>query len=681
MTIGQIIVKLRKDMGLTQGQLAEKLYVSRQAVSKWENGTALPGLDNIRALSEFFGVPTDMFLRPDEASEPREEKSPLQQTLQDVTPPPIPEPETSFPPFPTEEPKPRRRISIVWMIVAFLLTLFLLLLCLLTPTVLDHFHMFLLYGWMLPAAASVISFLAVGIMALLYHFCRRKGLSLFLLSAVIGIGVSTVMWSDYFHKESQYIQYQTFSPEDGRLILMRQNKETGDISYYHRRFPLIMKRSGELPYPVKEQPKIQWIANDICAITYISKDDDAMHQYVLTYGDRGQGSYYYVAVAMNGSWSGVEEGTQTWKIQSELGDNAGITLRLSGQPDEFFPQEDCVQFGTTALVLCRGGLPRWTITLNPDCVVESGFGFISPGGTITLTQVSMQETPSYQFHCDDDDWKLAYMKEQTILDTPQSQVEREIVSAMQRLSNQSYVDSEDVPDGAYLITDVYEDNLPWTLFLHTVGANDEAMGGNGVDSWIQWDSIQQIAGDESDGCWRITSTQTATQPGNQGSSPSFETSQGSYYVRVIKTMNGGILFTSSNNDLSFGLEPVEAEAIDLSQNSTFHRFVPADYSGENWKYLYVDRLSPAEAAEWLYANQLSAQYPQASPLTENARSGYVLDAASGIYLMYDGIWQENGQWVYRFWAFQAPSPSIADWNGQVETLGYYTVDFHAYEKP
>ncbi len=139
------------------------------------------------------------------------------------------------------------------------------------------------------------------------------------------------MWSDYFHKESQYIQYQTFSPEDGRLILMRQNKETGDISYYHRRFPLIMKRSGELPYPVKEQPKIQWIANDICAITYISKDDDAMHQYVLTYGDRGQGSYYYVAVAMNGSWSGVEEGTQTWKIQSELGDNAGITLRLSGQ--------------------------------------------------------------------------------------------------------------------------------------------------------------------------------------------------------------------------------------------------------------------------------------------------------------------------------------------------------------
>ncbi len=86
MTIGQIIVKLRKDMGLTQGQLAEKLYVSRQAVSKWENGTALPGLDNIRALSEFFGVPTDMFLRPDEASEPREEKSPLQPTLQNHGP-------------------------------------------------------------------------------------------------------------------------------------------------------------------------------------------------------------------------------------------------------------------------------------------------------------------------------------------------------------------------------------------------------------------------------------------------------------------------------------------------------------------------------------------------------------------------------------------------------------------
>ena len=40
-TIGQIIVKLRKERGLTQEQLARQLYVTRQAVSKWETGGSL----------------------------------------------------------------------------------------------------------------------------------------------------------------------------------------------------------------------------------------------------------------------------------------------------------------------------------------------------------------------------------------------------------------------------------------------------------------------------------------------------------------------------------------------------------------------------------------------------------------------------------------------------------------
>lgn len=40
MTIGQTIAQLRKERGLTQEQLAERLLVSRQAVSKWETGVS-----------------------------------------------------------------------------------------------------------------------------------------------------------------------------------------------------------------------------------------------------------------------------------------------------------------------------------------------------------------------------------------------------------------------------------------------------------------------------------------------------------------------------------------------------------------------------------------------------------------------------------------------------------------
>ena len=50
--IGNFIAKKRKEQNLTQEQLAEKLGVSRQAISKWEGGLSTPELDKLRALSE-----------------------------------------------------------------------------------------------------------------------------------------------------------------------------------------------------------------------------------------------------------------------------------------------------------------------------------------------------------------------------------------------------------------------------------------------------------------------------------------------------------------------------------------------------------------------------------------------------------------------------------------------------
>ena len=51
--------KLRKEKGLTQEALAEVLFVSRTAVSKWEAGRGYPNLDSLKALSVFFSVPVD----------------------------------------------------------------------------------------------------------------------------------------------------------------------------------------------------------------------------------------------------------------------------------------------------------------------------------------------------------------------------------------------------------------------------------------------------------------------------------------------------------------------------------------------------------------------------------------------------------------------------------------------
>ena len=76
MTIGEQIQKLRIQKGLTQERLAEMLDVSRQSVSKWELGQAMPDVDRIIRMSELFGVSTDkLLLREEEAVE--EDKNPL----------------------------------------------------------------------------------------------------------------------------------------------------------------------------------------------------------------------------------------------------------------------------------------------------------------------------------------------------------------------------------------------------------------------------------------------------------------------------------------------------------------------------------------------------------------------------------------------------------------------------
>lgn len=69
--IGERIYRLRSGNNMSQGELAEKLDVSRQAVSKWENNISIPELDKIAAISELFGVTTDEIIK---GEAPKEEK-------------------------------------------------------------------------------------------------------------------------------------------------------------------------------------------------------------------------------------------------------------------------------------------------------------------------------------------------------------------------------------------------------------------------------------------------------------------------------------------------------------------------------------------------------------------------------------------------------------------------------
>ena len=69
MKLSDKIIKLRKAHVLSQEDFAEKLNVSRQAISRWENGTALPDAQNILMISKLFGVTTDYLLNDDYESD------------------------------------------------------------------------------------------------------------------------------------------------------------------------------------------------------------------------------------------------------------------------------------------------------------------------------------------------------------------------------------------------------------------------------------------------------------------------------------------------------------------------------------------------------------------------------------------------------------------------------------
>ena len=63
MILADKIVEQRKKIGLSQEELADKLGVSRQAVSKWEGAQSIPDLGRILELGRLFGVSTDYLLK------------------------------------------------------------------------------------------------------------------------------------------------------------------------------------------------------------------------------------------------------------------------------------------------------------------------------------------------------------------------------------------------------------------------------------------------------------------------------------------------------------------------------------------------------------------------------------------------------------------------------------------
>ncbi len=76
MTMAEKILSLRTERGMSQDDLAERLEVSRQSVSKWETGQSTPDLDKIIRLADLFGLTVDELVRDGERPQPPEPPQP-----------------------------------------------------------------------------------------------------------------------------------------------------------------------------------------------------------------------------------------------------------------------------------------------------------------------------------------------------------------------------------------------------------------------------------------------------------------------------------------------------------------------------------------------------------------------------------------------------------------------------
>lgn len=147
MTFSEKLYQLRRQKGMSQEELADRLEVSRQAVSRWEMGSTLPDAKNLLQLSDIFGVSIDYLLRDGMETDRREETAFRQFDT--------PAPKTDF--FHSER---NRRIGLSILVALQMLPLFLY-----------FVGIFVMTNTMTLLLASLMSLLNIAVVEITFHIC------------------------------------------------------------------------------------------------------------------------------------------------------------------------------------------------------------------------------------------------------------------------------------------------------------------------------------------------------------------------------------------------------------------------------------------------------------------------------------------------------------------------------
>ena len=378
---GNFIKELRKEKGITQKELGEKLNITDKAISKWERGLSFPDITMLNLLAEFFKVDVSELLNGERGIK---KDIDIEKIITEA-----------IEKYKNLEAKRKLRIKRVKKIIG-ILSIFILALSVLVQGaylfVLKKHNFEYIIDFVEYAINEVIIISATLSIVLLTKKKRIRNSIVYFLCTLFSIINIAFMCNNGF--DNRWLV--SFSSDFSNQLMLKINNDTGAIKLFrNQKFFLFAKEKEQFQYEVEGEIKQQWLTNDICALTYEDQDEN-LREFVVTYGDRGNGiSYYYVTAALTGHWQVF---TQYGEPTRMLVDSKGIKITKNGKSDNF-EYKDCKQYGTIALVLYKKDVPKYVIGLDQNCKIDEKTNFIKKGGTITLAEVSMDKTIAESLYC------------------------------------------------------------------------------------------------------------------------------------------------------------------------------------------------------------------------------------------------------------------------------------------
>lgn len=377
---GNFIKNLRKEKGLTQKELGEKLNITDKAISKWERGLSFPDITMLNILADFFEVDVSELLNGEKGIK---KDIDIEKAIDEA-----------IEKYKNLEEKRQMKIKKIKKTIGIISFIILILSLLVQGAYLFVLkkHNFEYVIDILEYIINEIIIVSATISIVLLMKKKIRNTITYILCLLFSIVNIAFTFNNGFENKC----IVSFSNDFSNELVLKVNKDTGAIKLYrNQKLFLFAKEKEQFEYELDGKIKKQWLEKDICAITYKDKDGN-LREFVVTYGDRGNGiSYYHVTTALTGNWQVF---TQYGNATQMLVDSKGITIKKNGESN-IFEYENCKQYGTIALVLYKNNVPKYVIGLDKNCEIDEKTNIIKKGGTITLSKISMEKTISESLYC------------------------------------------------------------------------------------------------------------------------------------------------------------------------------------------------------------------------------------------------------------------------------------------